>query len=116
MTEVITEMEEILDKGPVIETEESIFHSQADQEVTVTHEGHTNVKSIIEVTADNNCTGINLYHQLENLELHQCLLAEIKIDVSVADSLVILPKIVMRRMFLQSRHNIKEEKISRHKG
>ena len=47
--------------------------------------------------------------QLEYLELHQDLQAEIKKDVSIADHLVILPKSILRRTHLQEMCSIEKK-------
>ena len=82
MTDDMTEVENLLDKGDMIETEECSSH--ADPEVTVLQEGHREDKTIIEikVTADNRGLEVNPDHLLEDLGLHQGLQAEIKIVFS----------------------------------
>ena len=49
MTEVMMKVEEILDKGHMIETEEDIIHSEADPEVKIFQEGHTKDMKTIEI-------------------------------------------------------------------
>ena len=44
MKEVMKEAYKMLEKVPMIETEISIFHSEADLEVTITQEGHAEEK------------------------------------------------------------------------
>ena len=84
------------------------FHSEMDPEVTVIHKGHTedNTTIEIEVKNDNRGLGVNPNLQLADLELDQSLPAEIKINVSVADNLVILHKIILRRIYLQAKCRI----------
>ena len=48
MTQVMTEVEEILDKGHMIETEEGSLHCKRDPEITIIQEGHTEDKISIE--------------------------------------------------------------------
>ena len=113
MTEVMTEAEKIIGRGLMIETEESIFHSEADPEDTVTKQGHTEDKTIIEkeVTVDNKGSEVNPGHQLEGIELHQGLPIDIKTYLSVADSLVILQKNALRRIFLQPKCSIGKKEL-----
>ena len=49
LTEIMTEAEEILDKGDVIESEEGILHSEADPDLTVIKEGHREDKTTIKI-------------------------------------------------------------------
>ena len=65
----------------------------------------------IRVTVDSRGLEVNPDHQLEDLKLNECLLTKIKIDVSIADSLVILPKKVLRGTHCQVRCSI-EKKIT----
>ena len=104
MTKIVTEIGEILDKGDKIEIEEGILYLERDPEITIIQEGHTenNTTIEIEVKMDNNGSKANPDAQLEDLELHQGLQAEIKTAVSVRDNLVILPKNVLRRTLLQA--------------
>ena len=85
-----------------MEMEEVILHSEAEPEVSIIQEGHTEDMIIIwiEVTVDSRSLEFKPDHQPEDLELHQGLPAEIKIDVSVADNWVIPPKNVLRRTHL----------------
>ena len=57
--------------------------------MTIVQDSYTGDKTAteIEVTVDNRCLEVDPYHQLENLEMHQGLPGEIKIDVLVVDNL-----------------------------
>ena len=57
------------------------------------------------MAVDNKGLEVNLNHQLEDLALHQGLPVETKTNVSAADNLVILTKIVLRRTLLQIKCN-----------
>ena len=87
MPEAMTEVEEILDKDYVIETEGHILHSEADPKVIITQEDHAENKAWIEIKITIDSKGLEVYpdHNLKDLELHQGLPVEIKIDVSVAE-------------------------------
>ena len=55
MTGIMREEEEILDQGPIIETEEVFHYTVADPEITITQGGHTDKSRIeTEVTAAGN--------------------------------------------------------------
>ena len=54
----------------------------------------------IEVTIDSKGLEVNPDYQLEELELHKSLSGGTKVDASVAEKLVILPKNVVRRTLL----------------
>ena len=101
---VEAEVEEISDKGHMIETGEATLPLGVDLGVIVIQWSHTKDKKIIEieVTVDSRGLEVNLGPQLEGLELYQGLSAETKIDASFADSLVTLPKNSMRRTHLQA--------------
>ena len=71
MTEVITEVQEIVGKGDMIKTEEGILHSKAYPEVTIIQDIYTDKITIeIEVTLDRKGLEVNSSHQLEDLEWH----------------------------------------------
>ena len=71
----MTEVEQILDQGCMIETEESILHSVLDPEVTIIQGYHTEDKTTMEidVTMDNRGLKSNPDCHLEDLGLHQSL-------------------------------------------
>ena len=112
MTEFMTETN-ILDTGYMTEIEESIMHAEADPEAIINQEGHMGDKTTIEIemTVDSNGSGVDPDHQLEHLELDQCHSAEISIDASVGDNLVMLPKKDTSSSKMQHR----EERTTKHK-
>ena len=84
-----------LDKGHMIGKEDSTLHSEVDPEVIIIEEDHIEVTTSIgiKVTIDSRGFEINLDHWLEDLDFPQGLTAEIKINVSVGDNLLIFLKI-----------------------
>ena len=96
---VMTEAEETSDKGHMMETEEDILHSEVDPDSRRSDRRQDNYRD----RGDNRQQRFRCqsHLQLEDLELHQGLLAELKTDVSVVDKLVILPKNVLRRRKVQ---------------
>ena len=113
---VMTALQDIVDMGHMLEIEEGVLHSEADSEVTIIEEDHTHTedKTAIEmkVTVDSRDLEVNPELQLEDLELHQGLPAEIKIDFSVADSLVILAKNDLKRTYLKIKCSIESKNTS----
>ena len=92
----------------MMEMEEVILHSEADPEVSIIQEGHTEDIIIIwrEVTVDSRGLEFKPDYQPEDQELYQGLPAEIKIDVSIVDNWNIPPKNVLRRTHLQRKCSI----------
>ena len=64
----------------------------------------------MEVTEDNKASKVDIDHQQE-VELPQGIPAEMKTNVSVADCLATVPKIIPKRTYLQSRHNIEKKEF-----
>ena len=95
----------------MLETEQGILYIDVDLEVTVIQEGHAEDKIAIEieVTVESRGLEVNQEHQLKDLELHHDLPVEIKIDVSVADNLVILIKNILRRTHFTVNYSIERE-------
>ena len=92
----------------MIETEDGILHTEGNPLVTIIKDVHKEGKTIIEIvmTVDSKGLEVNPYHQVEYLELHQGLPVEIRTDVSVADTLIILPGNVSRKILLQVKYNM----------
>ena len=67
LTEVITDIEGISDKGHMTKQKRFFFHSEVDPEVTIIQEGHTEENIIIEIkmTVDNRTLEFNPYHWLK---------------------------------------------------
>ena len=63
------------------------------------------------MTIDNEASEVNVDHHLEDLELYQGLQAEILTDVSVVDSLVMLPNTVLRSISLQAKHSTEKKEF-----
>ena len=80
---LIREVEEILDHGHMMETDEGFLHSEADSEAIIIEEGPTEDKTTIEI--------------------------ESAIDVLIVENLVILPKSVLRSTNLQIKCSIEKE-------
>ena len=68
------EVEEILDKGQMTETEEDILHSEADPKVTIIQEGHTEDKTVIEidVTIDSKCPEVRVASRSQGRDKEKC--------------------------------------------
>ena len=101
MIEIMTEEEEITDRGLMIETEENTLLLDPNLEAKTIPEGHIQCQIIIEtdVIADNQGSEVNLYLLPEDPELHQGLLVEIMTNALVVGSLVILQKNALRTLF-----------------
>ena len=105
MTEVVTDVEEIWENGHIIVAEQGVLHSEADQEITTIPEDPTEDKTAIGIEVMSHSKGleVNPNHHLEDIEMHQGLLAKIKIDISITDSLVILQRMLWEgHIFKQS--------------
>ena len=61
------------------------------------------------MTLGNRGLYVNLDHWLEDLELHHGPPTDIKLDVSVPDSLVLLPMDVMRGTYFQSKCRVESK-------
>ena len=85
MTVAMIEAEAITQKGLTIEIEENIFLVEANPEVIIIPEDHTEDEIIteIDVTADKQGSEVNLDALVGVLELHQGLPADIMTDVLV---------------------------------
>ena len=114
----MTDVEEICYQGHMIEKEEGILHLDADPEVTIIQEDHTEDKITKMIDGHNRQQRykINPDHQLGYLEFHEGLPPEKKINVSVANSFVILPIYCPEKDTSASKGQHGDTKIPKSKG